>query len=169
MVHVDVAVIGGGVTGLASALALAHAGASVCLLERERVRAGHQHAQLGRDSRRPLLSDRFAQGAAVRRRPRLALRLLRHASHPALALRQAGDRRRRHEVAVSKRCGQSHDNGVTSVELVDADFIKAKEPNVRAVAALWSPDTGILEAEALVKALEQLCQDAMSRSSSAAR
>ena len=35
MIGVDVAVIGGGVTGLASALALAEAGASVCLLERE--------------------------------------------------------------------------------------------------------------------------------------
>src|SRR5215216_1709830 len=35
MVHVDVAVIGGGVTGLASAVALSEAGASVCLLERE--------------------------------------------------------------------------------------------------------------------------------------
>jgi len=35
MVQVDVAVIGGGVTGLASAVALAEAGASVCLLERD--------------------------------------------------------------------------------------------------------------------------------------
>src|SRR5688572_9749509 len=35
MIRVDVAVIGGGVTGLASALALADAGASVCLLERD--------------------------------------------------------------------------------------------------------------------------------------
>jgi L-2-hydroxyglutarate oxidase LhgO len=32
---VDVAVIGGGVTGLASALALAERGATVCVLERE--------------------------------------------------------------------------------------------------------------------------------------
>src|SRR6186997_778090 len=37
---VDVAVIGGGVVGLASALALAERGASVCLLERES-RVGH--------------------------------------------------------------------------------------------------------------------------------
>src|SRR5678816_655663 len=35
MVRVDVAVIGGGVTGLASALSLAERGASVCVLERE--------------------------------------------------------------------------------------------------------------------------------------
>ena len=35
MISVDIAVIGGGVTGLASALALAERGASVCLLERE--------------------------------------------------------------------------------------------------------------------------------------
>jgi L-2-hydroxyglutarate oxidase LhgO len=35
MTDVDVVIIGGGVTGLASALALADAGASVCVLERE--------------------------------------------------------------------------------------------------------------------------------------
>src|SRR3954468_19027375 len=35
MLRVDVAVIGGGVTGLAAALNLAERGASVCLLERE--------------------------------------------------------------------------------------------------------------------------------------
>src|SRR5437868_8752063 len=34
MEHIDVAVIGAGVTGLASALAIAAAGASVCVLER---------------------------------------------------------------------------------------------------------------------------------------
>src|SRR6188508_956238 len=64
-----------------------------------------------------------------------------------------------HEVADLEALRQkSHANGVP-VEFVDADFIRTKEPNVRAVAALWSPDTGILEAEALVKALEHLCKD----------
>ena len=53
---------------------------------------------------------------------------------------------------------KAHANGVTSVVAVGADFIKDKEPNVRAFAALWSPDTGILEAEAYVKALEHLCR-----------
>jgi L-2-hydroxyglutarate oxidase LhgO len=54
---------------------------------------------------------------------------------------------------------KAHENGVTSVDFVDAAFIAAKEPNVRARAALWSPDTGIVEAEALVKTLEHLCRD----------
>ena len=45
----------------------------------------------------------------------------------------------------------AHANGVTSVIAVDADFIRAKEPHVRGYAALWSPDTGIVEADALVK------------------
>jgi L-2-hydroxyglutarate oxidase LhgO len=53
----------------------------------------------------------------------------------------------------------AHANGVTSVVAVDGDFIKAREPNVRAVAALWSPDTGIVESEALVKTLEHLCKE----------
>ena len=41
MTEIDVAVVGGGVAGLASALAVAEGGASVCLLERH-VRLGHE-------------------------------------------------------------------------------------------------------------------------------
>jgi glycerol-3-phosphate dehydrogenase len=64
-----------------------------------------------------------------------------------------------HEIPDLERLRQkSHENGVP-VEFVDAAFIKTKEPHVRAIAALWSPDSGILEAEALVKALEHLCRD----------
>jgi len=49
-------------------------------------------------------------------------------------------------------------NGVR-VEHVDAAFIRAHEPHAAGVAALNSPDTGIVWAEGLVHALRRICDD----------
>jgi L-2-hydroxyglutarate oxidase LhgO len=156
---VDVAVIGGGVTGLASALALARLGASVCVLEREaktgRVTSTHNsgviHAGLyyPQDSLKAKLCvegrDRLYRFCETHRVP--------HARCGKLVI--ATDQ---HDLpGLEKLLAIARGNGV-SVEPVDANFILSKEPHVRAIAALWSPDTGIVEAEALVKALEHLCK-----------
>ena len=160
MVHVDVAVIGGGVTGLASALALSEAGASVCLLEREakpgRATSTHNSGVIHAGLYYPTGS--LKARLCVEGRDRLYEFCPKHRVPYARCgkLVIAADE---HEVPALEQLRQkSHANGVP-VEFVDAAFIKSKEPNVRAVAALWSPDTGILEAEALVKALEHLCRD----------
>ncbi len=161
MADVDVAVIGGGVTGLASALALAKRGASVCLLEREarpgRATSTHNsgviHAGLyyptGSLKARLCIEGRdlLYQFCPAHRVP--------YARCGKLVV-AADD----HDVqALAALFAKAHANGVSSVIEVDPAFVREKEPHVHAVAALWSPDTGIVEAEALVKALEHLCKD----------
>jgi L-2-hydroxyglutarate oxidase LhgO len=53
---------------------------------------------------------------------------------------------------------QGRANGVEGLELVSAEFVRTKEPGVRASAALWSPGTGIVDVHSLVDALERECR-----------
>jgi L-2-hydroxyglutarate oxidase LhgO len=155
MERIDVAVIGGGVTGLASARALALAGRSVCVLERHPrpgqdtsthnsgvIHAGMYYptgslkAKLCVEGRR-LLYDFCARHQVPHRKCGKLIVGHSDEDRDALeALRARGDA-----------------NGVEGLRMVDANFIATHEPAVDAAFALWSPETGIVEAEALVKAL----------------
>ncbi len=161
MERVDVAVIGGGVVGLACARAIAQRGSSVVVLERERRvgqatsthNSGVIHAGLyyppgslkarlcvrGRD-----LLYEFCEAHRVpyRRSGKLVIA----ASDDDVA-----------ELIALKANAEA--NGVGNLTLIDSDEIRAREPHVRAVAALVSPHTGIVEAEALVRALAAACRD----------
>jgi L-2-hydroxyglutarate oxidase LhgO len=161
MLQVDAAVIGGGVTGLASALSLAKRGLSVCLLEREarpgRGTSTHNSGVIHAGLYYP--TNSLKARLCVEGRDRLyefcATHKVPHNRCGKFVV--AGDAHEEEELhALHKK---AHENGVTSLVAVDVPFLHAREPHVHAVAALWSPDTGIVEAEALVKAMEHVCQD----------
>ncbi len=50
-------------------------------------------------------------------------------------------------------------NGVEGLEIVSRDFIRKHEPNVASPLALYSPNTGIVDAEELIRALARIAQD----------
>jgi glycerol-3-phosphate dehydrogenase len=49
-------------------------------------------------------------------------------------------------------------NGVQGLEIVDQPFIRKVEPNIASPIALWSPVTGIVDAEELVRALTRIAK-----------
>ncbi|HZS08331.1 MAG TPA: NAD(P)/FAD-dependent oxidoreductase [Blastocatellia bacterium] len=55
---------------------------------------------------------------------------------------------------ILKRRGD--ENGAEGLEIVDRDFIRRLEPNVVSPVAIWSPNTGIVDAETLVKTLARI-------------
>src|SRR5262245_47450233 len=153
--RIDVAVIGAGVCGLAAGAAIAARGLSTCVLERHPrpgldtsthnsgvihggmyYPAGTLKARLCVDGRRLLYQ--FCADHHVPHRRCGKIIIANNASEtPVLE-----DLLRR---------GQGND--VENLEIVGAAFIARREPQVHAVAALYSPASGIIDAEFYVKTL----------------
>jgi L-2-hydroxyglutarate oxidase LhgO len=161
MEHIDVAVIGAGVTGLAAARAIAHAGKSVCVLERHPrpgldtsthnsgvihggiyYPAGTLKARLCVEGRRALYEFCARYGVPYKKCGKLIV------AHDDDELRQLDQLKARGD-----------GNGVEGLEIVDRAFIDRREPAVSGVAGLWSPETGVVNAEELVKTLLRTAVD----------
>ena len=156
----DTLVIGAGVIGLAAAAELAEAGYSVVFVERHR-RAGMEtsthnsgvihaglyypqnslKARLCLDGGRRLYRFCAAHAVPCDRCGKFVVATS-HSELPALeSLRD-----------------QATANGVGGLEVVDRAFVSRREPHIQCVAALWSPDTGRVDASALVRALLRAAQ-----------
>ena len=146
MERIDVAVVGGGVVGLATACAVAQRGHDTCLfevrprpgLEASTHNSGVIHAGLyveGRERMYRCCSDHDVPHA---RCGKLVV------ATPASEI-----------TALEALAARAHANGVEDAEIVDRAFLRRHEPHVEGVAAVWSPSTGIVEAEALVRSLRK--------------
>jgi L-2-hydroxyglutarate oxidase LhgO len=161
MEHVDTVIIGAGVTGLSTAWMLARQGRSVCLLERgakpgtgmstrnsQVIHAGIYYPP-------ETLKSRLAVEGAARLYEFCQTHKVTHARCGKLIVAPpSGD-----TAGLERLYERGVANGVSSLRLVDADFVRKREPHVRAGAALFSPHTGIVDAEGLVRALIRLCEE----------
>jgi L-2-hydroxyglutarate oxidase LhgO len=161
----DVLVIGGGVIGLAAAADVAAAGHSVAILER--------HPRPGMESSTHN-SGVIHAGLYYPQGSLKAVLCVEGAERLYAFCREHGvphDRCGKFVVASNesqvgaveslKACAEA--NGVRGVEVMDGPEVRRREPHIQAVAALWSPGTGRIEAEALVRTLRRLAagRDAM--------
>ncbi len=149
-----IVVIGGGVTGLASACAIADRGHAVCVIERRRrlgleasthnsgvIHAGLYHPP---DSLKSLLCH---EG-----RERLYA-FCREFDVPHIKcgkLIVGGPDERADLDRLLERAAVSG----ARLEAVDAAFVREREPHISAAHALWSPETGWVDADAFIRALE---------------
>ena len=159
--HADVAVIGGGVVGLATAMRLAEAGMRVVLLER--------HDSFGREA-----SSRNSEviHAGIYYPPafqKVGLCVEGNRATYAWCEAHRVPHRRTGKFVVATSEGErdylvgllarSHENGVTGTRWAEPGELAKAEPEVRALDALWSPSSGIVDSHVLMGSFAAAASD----------
>ena len=160
--HIDAVVIGGGLTGLASAAALAAAGRSVAILERHprpgmetsTHNSGVIHAGLYYPANS--LKARLCVEGAERLHAFCAQQAVPHERCGKLVVASEANEL----PALATLLARGTANGTRGLEIVDGSFVRRREPHVAARAALWSPHSGRVDADALVRALLRVAEHA---------
>jgi L-2-hydroxyglutarate oxidase LhgO len=149
--EVDVVVVGAGVVGLAVAAALARRGRSVVVLERH---DGIARETTSRNSQ-VLHAGLYYPAGSLKARLCVAGRemVYERCAREGIPQRRLGKivvATSEAEIATLERIrALGTENGAPGLAIVDGEAVRALEPHVRAVAALVSPATGIVDAHAL--------------------
>lgn len=151
-----IVIVGAGVVGLSCALALLHRKHDVVVLERHR-RAGldtstHNSGVIHAGLYYPpgsLKARLCIEGRDRLRAFCAAHNIPHHTSGKLVAATEPSE-----EPEIEKLAANAAASGA-EVHIVDAAFVRRREPNVRATRALWSPLTAWVEAEAYVRALQR--------------
>ncbi len=157
-----VTIIGGGVVGCAIAAVCARMGLASVLLDKE---AGLGRGTTSRNSEVSHGGMYYPSGSLKARYCVAGRRLLKEfCNQTGVGYRECG------KLIVAVREAEFPDlntllelgkaNGVEDLELLDAGQIGQLEPEISAVAALWSPRTGLVDAEGTAKALGRQASEA---------
>lgn len=155
MENVDAVVIGAGAVGLAVARAMAMTGREVLILESQNAFGTGVSSRNSEVLHAGLYypTGSFKAQLCVRGRA-LLLDFMKQAGVPHRLTGKLVVATEEAEVpAIERLFAQAQANGVQGIELIDGAKARGMEPSLRAVAALHSPATGIVDSHALMMAL----------------
>ncbi len=162
--HCDVAVVGGGIVGLAVARELARRrpAASICVLEREPELASHQSGH----SSGVIHAGVYYEPGSLKARLCVqgAEEMYAFCAQHGLPMRRCG------KLIVATRTGElaplrelqrrGQANGVRGLAMLSGEEIASLEPHARGLAALHSPETGVVDFRAVARAIARELQQA---------